>query len=157
MQDVIDGAVVVVTSNIPPEEVENALSDISEVLGVPTREGYRVLLESIEPPVNVILNVADFINAIGVLYGAGSVCKRLYDKLSPRIERRLQIMFEVRDATHNVRYSVAPETPDGAIAMIAGDSNREVKGDGRMRFWIEEGWLTVEEYQDKRAREKRGD
>ena len=61
-------------------------------------------------------------------------------------------MFEVRASAHNVRYPVSRDTSDKAVAMIAGDSNREVKGDGRMRFWIEEGWLTFEEYRDRRAR-----
>lgn len=56
----------------------------------------------------------------------------------------------VRDDKRSVSYLVKSNTPNEAAVKVAKDYEREVKGDGRMRSYIDDGWLTVEEYYEHR-------
>lgn len=139
-----------------PDRVEEIVLVVSEVLQVDAEyNGERILLDSVEPPLAIVVHIAEIVGAIGTLYGAGkgtvNVAKRLYEKITGHFpERHMQISLGSNspDGLH-VRYPIDPNTSDAAIQAIATDITRKVNGDGRIRFLFEEGWYTYEEYRER--------
>lgn len=130
------------------EELDGILNDVSEVLGFPAENGNRIFLESAEPPFEIIIRVAEIIDALGVIGKGVSVCARLYERLKKRVKgRRVQILFEAPGPNgKGIVYPVDPETPNEAIAKIAYDCQREVEPPSKTRFWFGDRWMTYEEY-----------
>lgn len=122
------------------EELQGVLDDVSEELGVRAEDGHRILMESTEPPFEIVVHVADIINALGVIGGGVAVCASLYKKLQKRIkDRRVQVLFDAPGPKgKGLRYPLSPDTTKEAVAKIAYDCAREVEDAGRMRFWIGE-------------------
>jgi hypothetical protein len=148
--------VVEVWSNIPRDELDRALSDISELFGVPAAEGGRVLLDSAEPPVNVIIDITSILGSIASVLTITDFSARLYKKLRERSKNRgLVVLLQVGDhKSTSIRYAIAPDTPNDAVAKISEDYDRDVKDLARRRYYVDEGWMTVEEYHEYRRQTK---
>ena len=126
---------------------------MSEVLGVPAVAGKRVLLESAEPPYQVVIDAIGVAGALASLYTAagGPTCAELYKRLRYTVPyRKVQVFFEARRTGQPpIRYITNDATPDRALAAIEADSKRQVPDPKSFRWWIEEGWLTYEEWEER--------
>jgi hypothetical protein len=136
-----------------PDELSATLAIVSEVLGVPAVAGKRVLLESAEPPYQVIIDAIGVAGALASLYAAagGPTCADLYNRVRKLAsDRKVQVHFEARrPGRPTIRYITNERTPDRALAAIVADSEREVPDPKSFRWWIEEGWLTYEEWEER--------
>jgi hypothetical protein len=130
------------------DELQEVLKDVGAVLGVPAEPGSRILLESGQPPFEIIVDIARIIDAVGVVFVGAAKCSELYKRLRLRIvDRRVQILFAAPGIDKKtLLYPVHDDTPNEAIMQIASDCKRKTLAGGSMRFWVHEGWLTYEEY-----------
>jgi hypothetical protein len=135
------------------EELAASLAIVSEVLGVPAVAGKRVLLESAEPPYQLIIDYFSVAGALASIYTAagGPTCPELYKRVRKLVTyRKVQIHFEApRVGQPTIRYITNDATPERALAAIRTDSERGVPDPKSFRWWIQEGWLTYEEWEER--------
>lgn len=126
------------------------LETVSEVLGVPAIHHRDRLLESGEPPLQVVIDIIGIAGALASLYmlGGGPTMRELYERmrrLAPK--RKVGVYFEARgEGLPTIQYITAPETPNEALAAMVEDSKREVPDPKSFRWWYDERWMTLVEY-----------
>ena len=145
------------TNTESEKQLAEVLAAVSDTFHAPAKSVGRVLMESAEAiPLSVIIDIVHILaDLTTIAVGGSALCAKLFERLERAApNRRVTVFLIVRreDSNRSIRYPVGSATPNDVVAAIPADAQRKVKGDERLRLWIEpEGWMTYEEYEDWRA------
>ncbi len=136
-----------------PEQLAAILDVVSDVLGVPALAGRCRLLEAEETTLQHVIDAMGIAGALSSLYllAGGPAMPELYEriqKVAPN--RKVDVHFEARrDGLPTIQHITGATTPNEALPAIVEDSKREVPDPKPFRWWIEERWMTREEWEQR--------